>query len=102
PASTLRLARRLAWLRAGEPVLQTGEQRSLDAGPDVLAWLRIGEAATYLAAVNFAAAPRRLRRPPDLAAEGDLVLSTAPARDEGRVVLDGLELAPGEGILVRL
>src|SRR4051812_29877257 len=40
PASTFSLARRLAWLRRGDPTLQTGGQRTLDAGEDLLAWVR--------------------------------------------------------------
>jgi alpha-glucosidase len=59
PDSALSLTRRLAWLRRREPVLQGGEQRSLDAGEDLLAWLRIGaDGATIAVVVNFAAAER--------------------------------------------
>jgi alpha-glucosidase len=102
PDSTLALARRLAWLRRAEPALQTGEQRSVDAGEDLLAWLRLGgDGSRLLAVINFAAAPRRLTRPPDLPAEAELVLSTDPARPAGPLALDG-QLAPGEGLLARL
>jgi alpha-glucosidase len=102
-ASTLALARRLAWLRRDEPVLAAGEQRTVDAGDDLLAWLRTGDdGAAVLAIVNFAAEPRAVVAPPGLAAEGTLLLSTDPARDDGALVLDGLDLAPGEGVLVRI
>jgi alpha-glucosidase len=102
-ASTLSLARRLAWLRRSEPVLITGEQRTFDAGADVLAWLRSGDdGATLLAIVNFAAAERAFAPPPDLPAGGTLVLSTDPRREEGDVRLNDLRLAAGEGLLVRL
>ena len=40
PRSTLTLYRRAAALRAATPALQTGAQRMLDAGENVLAWLR--------------------------------------------------------------
>jgi alpha-glucosidase len=103
PQSTLALARRLAWLRREEPVLQSGEQRSIDAGPDLLAWVRIGDGGRrLLAIVNFAAQERALSPPQDLAVSGRLELSTDPARTETEVDLDRLRLAPSEAILVRL
>jgi alpha-glucosidase len=103
PDSTLALARRLAWLRRGEPALRTGEQRSLEAGEDLLAWLRIGpRAEQVVAVVNFAAGERSLQPPPDLPAGGRLELSTDPARPEGPVELAALRLAPSEAVLIRL
>src|SRR4051794_5973691 len=102
-ASTLSLARRLAWLRREEPALRSGEQRTIDAGPDLLAWLRLGQdGTTVLAVVNFATGPRTVASPSDLAAEGTLLLSTDPGRDGGALVLDGLRLAAGEAVLVRI
>jgi alpha-glucosidase len=107
PDSALSLTRRLAWLRRREPVLQGGEQRSLDAGEDLLAWLRIGaDGATIAVVVNFAAAEREPAWPADLPARGALLLSTDVARDReaagSEVALDGLALGPSEAILVRL
>jgi alpha-glucosidase len=103
PHSTLALARRLAWLRRGEPALQTGEQRSIDAGPDLLAWLRIGAGdRELLAVVNFAAEPRELRRPADLPVQAELVVSTNPHRALGALRLDELTLTPSEGVLLAL
>jgi alpha-glucosidase len=107
PSSTLSLARRLAWLRRIEPVLQDGEQRSITAGDDILAWLRVGrEGSRILAAVNFAARQRAFARPGDVPSTARLVLSTLPERDDGRggeeLVVDALHLAPGEGVLLRL
>jgi alpha-glucosidase len=101
PTSTLALARRLAWLRRGDAVLQGGDQRTVDVGDDLLAWLR-GE--RWLAVVNFAATPRRLRRLAGLPERGRLELSTDAHRgaDGGEVALDGLQLAAGEAVLVRL
>ena len=40
PRSSLTLFRRLAALRRELPALQSGTQRTVEAGPDVLAWLR--------------------------------------------------------------
>ena len=89
PRSTLAFVRRLAALRRDEPVLQDGGQRFLDAGRDVLAWVR-GDA--LVAAINFGVVPA----PIDL--DGLLVLSTDPDRQDGPVDV----LAPGEGVIVRL
>jgi alpha-glucosidase len=102
PDSTLSLARRLAWLRRERPALQGGEQRSIDAGPDLLAWLRLGADETYLVLVNFAATARRVRRAPDLPEQAAIALSTNPAREHAQVMVDGLELTPSEGLLLRL
>jgi alpha-glucosidase len=103
PESTLSLARRLAWLRREEPILQGGEQRSIDAGDDLLAWLRIGgDGRELLAIVNFAAAERRFHCPPDLPRGGRLELSTVADRDPGDVTLDPLVVGPCEALLIRL
>ena len=105
PASTFSLARRLAWLRRGDAVLQTGDQRTLDAGDDLLAWVREGEGGRWLAAMSFATAPRGVALAGEgLPARGELVVSTVHGRpEEGtEVTLDGLELAAGEAVLVRL
>src|SRR4051795_11724162 len=81
PASTLALARRLAWLRRGDRALQVGGQRTLDAGEDLLAWVRALDGAGWLAVVNFATRPRRLSPSAgDLPARGDLAVSTVHGR----------------------
>src|SRR3954452_2292759 len=91
PASTLNLTRRLAALRADTPSLQTGPRIPLDAGPDVLAWRRDPE---IVAAVNFAAAPRRLP-----AGDGaELLLSSDPARSAGART----DPRPAEAVLLRI
>ncbi|HSD80874.1 MAG TPA: alpha-amylase family glycosyl hydrolase, partial [Solirubrobacteraceae bacterium] len=104
PASALSLARRLAWLRRAEPALQVGGQRSFDAGPDLLAWVRALNGAAWVAVVNFAARERAVAAPRDLPARGVLAVSTVHGRAEegGEVALDGLALAAGEAVLVRL
>ena len=89
--STLNLVRRLAALRARTPALQIGDQRTFEAGSDVLAWLREHEGDRLLAAVNFAAEPRRLEGiPPGT----EPLVSTAPA-------FDGETLAAGEAVILR-
>ena len=100
--STLSLTRRLAALRRQTPALQTGSQRSVDAHPEVFAWLREDEGARLLAAVNFAAETVPVGLPAELGGPPRVLVSTDPARREGEVRLDALELAPGEGVLVAL
>ena len=105
PASTLSLARQLARLRRREPLLQSGGQRTIDAGEDLLAWLRTRPGEEQLLAVmNFAPEPRPLRRPPFLPGRGRLELSTDAARDRGgaELRLDAVELGPSEALLLRL
>jgi alpha-glucosidase len=104
PASAFSLARRLAWLRRSEPALQAGGQRTVDAGPDVLAWVRsLDGGPAWVAVVNFAAGERSVSRPGDVPERGVLEVSTVHGRAEegSEVDLDGLRLAPGEAVLVR-
>ncbi len=91
PRSALTLFRRLAALRRELPVLREGPQRTVEAGPDVLAWLRGEE---LLAAVNFVSEPR------PLGYTGTIVVSSDPDRAEGRA--DEIVLGPDEAVLVRL
>lgn len=104
PASTLHLARRITTLRRESPALQTGSQRTLDAGPDVLAFVRETEAERYLVAVNFATAPVSAAVHGYDHGTATLVLSTDATRDGSAtaVRLDDLDLAPGEALLLRL
>jgi alpha-glucosidase len=95
PRSALSLARRLAELRAGEPVLQHGEQRTLDAGDDILAWERTGDGRRMLALMNFAAEPRPAR-----CERGTVVVSSDPDRAEDEA--GELTLEPYEALLLRL
>ncbi len=86
PRSSLTLFRRLAALRREQPALQGGTQRTVEAGKDVLAWIRGDE---ILAAVNFSDEPR------PLAARGTLLVSSDP---DGT----GSGLGPHEAVIVRL
>jgi alpha-glucosidase len=101
PDSMLALVRRLAALRAATPALRSGTQRSLEASPDVLAWVREHEGERFVAALNFAAAPTPLglREPPP--ARAAVVLSTDPRRGDEDVDVAALTLAAGEAVLLR-
>jgi alpha-glucosidase len=94
--STLRFVRRLLELRAREPALQDGAQRSLDATAGVFCYLREPD---FLVALNFASerTSLELRESP-----ATLELSTDPARELGEVDLGGLVLGPDEGVILRL
>jgi len=107
PRSTLSLVRRLAALRAASPILQTGEQRMLDAGPDVLAWLRTLGSERLLAAVNFATEPRPLLGEDVPDGRCAVLLSTDPGRTDLSVTAGACELRrftlqPSEAVLLRL
>src|SRR5689334_14638530 len=54
PRSALALARRLGALRRATPALQTGGQRMVEAGDEVLAWVREDDGDRLLCVVNFA------------------------------------------------
>jgi alpha-glucosidase len=101
--SALALTRRLAALREQTPALQTGEQRTVDAGADVLAWLREGDGDRLLAAINFAVTATPLALAPEpRRAPATLLVSTDPDRPDGALDLATVTLAPGEALLVRL
>ena len=89
-------------MRRRTPTLQTGTQRCVEAGADVLAWLREGESDRLLAAVNFATEPVPLRLALDLAPNATLVVSTDSDRTEDSVDHHRFTLGPSEGVLLRL
>jgi alpha-glucosidase len=97
----LALVRRLAELREELPALQTGAQKTLEAGPGVLAWLRGGADDRLLAAVNFAPEAVALQVEGVLPARAGLLLSTDPDRACGVVEPGALVLGPAEGVLLR-
>ena len=92
PASALELYRALIALRRAEPALRAGAYRSLDAAPDVFAFVREHEGRRLLVALNFAPLPRPL---PRQATGGRLLLSTR--HDAG-----GSELRPDEGQVIEI
>ncbi|HEX8856909.1 MAG TPA: alpha-amylase family glycosyl hydrolase, partial [Thermoleophilaceae bacterium] len=104
--STLSLARRIAALRRERPEIHLGEQRSFDAGPDLLAWMCVESTTCRLGIVNFAAEERRFTRSRDVPEQGRLDVSTIPALDAelgGQIVdLTDFRLAPCEAVLLSI
>jgi alpha-glucosidase len=100
PDSMLSLYRRLLALRAAEPALETGGYRPLDAGDDLVVYLRERQGHRFLVALNFGPEPGRVTAP-ELAARGSVVAATRVAR-EGQRVQGELEVPGGEGMVVRL
>ena len=93
PGSALTLYRRLAELRAGSAALQTGEPaHARRRRRGLLAWIREAGDERILAIVNFLGAASG-----PLEAEGSLILSSRPGRDEWAGSLDAYE-----AVLVRL
>jgi alpha-glucosidase len=101
PASMLALFRALTRLRVEHEALVAGEYRAIDTGGDVvLAYERRTASSRIAVALNFTAAPATV----DLsavAAEGEIVLSTALDRS-GREALGSLALRADEGVVVGL
>ncbi len=93
PESFLELYRALIALRRSEPALTVGGYRSLDAAPDVFAYVREHEGRRIAVVLNFAPFPRPV---PEEAAGGRLLLSTDGSVPEGG------ELAPEEGRVVAI
>jgi alpha-glucosidase len=103
PDSILNLVRRLAWLRRGNECLQCGEQRSLEGGPGVLAYLREWHGHRMLVLLNFSAKPCEVSTE-ELPAEGVLEACTHRGRDgdDPKLSLAELTLDPNEGVLLRV
>ena len=91
PSSVYELYRSLIALRRAEPALSEGSYRSLDAAPDVFAFVREHGGRRLLVALNFAPFPRPL----PLADGGRTLLST-------RAALAGDELGADEGRVIEL
>jgi alpha-glucosidase len=98
PSSTLHFVRRLIELRAREPALQGGAQRSVDADPAVFCFTR----ERFLVALNFTSEPAPLAPREELPARARLELSTNPAREPGDVEPAALVLEPDEGVVLNL
>lgn len=103
PASLLALYRRLIAARHASPALATGTHRSLfGVAPDVLAWLREATGERVLVLLNLGDASARCALP--LArigtARGEVMVATSDR--SGAVDLAALELAPLEGMALRL
>ena len=105
PRSALSLFRRLIELRRASPALRVGGQTMLDAGDEMLAWLREADGERWLAAINMSLhgqATTMSLRDQATTGGGELVVSTDPGRGIGRMEGDELTLGVDEGVLVRL
>jgi alpha-glucosidase len=102
PRSTLSLVRDLARLRADTPALQLGAQRMLQAGRDLLAWIREDQGDRMLAAVNFADRAAALQPTSELPRKATLLISSDPERAAGELDLTALRLAPNEAVILRI
>ncbi|HEX8243962.1 MAG TPA: alpha-amylase family glycosyl hydrolase, partial [Longimicrobium sp.] len=97
PASMLALHQRLIALRRAEPALSVGSYVPVDAGGDVLAYVREHAGARFLVALNLGSSPASL--PFD--GGGEVVLST----DAGRTAMPvrgRVELGGDEGVVIRM
>jgi alpha-glucosidase len=101
PRSILSLYRRLIGERRASSALARGEQRALfGVAPDMLAWLRETNGERVLVLLNVGEASRRCVIPPLGTETGEVIVATSER--SGGVSLDGLTIAPLEGIALRL
>ena len=103
PGSLLALYSRLIAVRHASPALAVGTHRSLfGVAPNVLAWLREADAERILVLLNLGDAPVTCDLPLGRigTARGNVVVATSDR--SGVIGLEGLELAPLEGVALRL
>ena len=101
PGSLLSLYRRLIAARHDVPALGRGSHRSIfGVAPEVLAWVRELDGERVLVLLNVGDQPRACEVI-GLGANGEVVVGTEPSRS-GRIGLEGLTLAPLEGLALRL
>ena len=96
PHSILSLYRRLIWLRKDSPALQDGEYYPSEAPQGVFAYTRSASTETLFIALNFTGERQSVKLP----RTGEVVLNTLLNREGS--VSDVLELAPHEGVVLRL
>ena len=105
PGSMLALTRRLITLRRAEPALSVGAYEPVDAGQDVVAYLRTDPATgrRFLVVLNLASHPHMFwpKTPGGAAPAGKVVLSTHPDR-EGVPTGAEIPLRADEGLIVAL
>jgi alpha-glucosidase len=100
PVSLLTLYHRLIALRRAIPALAVGAYRGLEAGNDILAYVREHEGRRIMVALNLGPEPGAFV-PAKTDFAGTILLSTHLDRDD-EVVRDTIVLRGDEGILVRL
>jgi alpha-glucosidase len=97
PASLLSLYRRLIWLRKSSPALRRGSYRTLPAPRGVFAFAREADGERVCVALNFTKATHRVSFG---GGQGRVLLSTERAREAEAVALQGVALAPDEGLVL--
>jgi alpha-glucosidase len=103
PDSLLSLYRRMIAVRRATPALERGTHRSLfGVAPQVMAWLREADGDRVLCLLNVGDEPQRCALPLARleAAQGEVLAATTDRA--GAVALPELELAPLEGLALRL
>jgi len=100
PGSMLSLYRRLIWLRKTSDALRFGTYRPLESPQPVFAYVRETGAERLLVALNFGGEPAAIALPRHWKAEAVLA-STHPEREGDRPGQE-IDLAPDEGIVLRL
>jgi alpha-glucosidase len=98
PNSMLAFSRRLISFRQQSEALLKGSYRSLDAGQDLMAYVRETETEQLVVLLNFGFYPRSWALPPELA--GEVVLSTR--LDGGAEIANGkIYLRRHEGVILK-
>lgn len=107
PTSMLTLFRELLALRMSSPALSVGSYTEVPTdAPDVFSFIREGGGERMLVVLNFSHQPRVSRMlsgyPPGItSSSAQIALSTVPGRNGG-VELANVQLAPDEGLILRL
>jgi alpha-glucosidase len=101
PASMLTLVRQLLALRRSSPALTMGDYADVaSSAPDVFSFTRTHGDERILVLLNFSHAPRVFTMDP-APGTAQVALSTMPGRSV-QVDLANVELAPNEGLILRL
>ena len=99
PDSMLNFYKKLFWLRGQSPALMGGDYSTVEAGPDIFAYVRKAGEESKLVILNFAAEPREINLPG--MTRGPVQLSTHMDR-QGVEDLSHLTLRPYEGLIITL
>jgi alpha-glucosidase len=100
PHSMLTLVRSLLELRKASPALSVGSYTDVPSDePDLFSFLREQGDERMLVVLNFSHEPRTFKM--NGGGSADVTLSTVPGRS-GQVGLANLDIAPDEGLIIRL
>jgi alpha-glucosidase len=98
-ASLLNFYRRALWYRRTSPALRRGSYRSLTSPDDTFVYIREHAGERRAVALNFSSEPRTCIL--GTSAEGVVEVSTRMGGSPRVIRMDGCELAPLEGIVIR-